>query len=91
MADHREAEERERRARLLDERLSPVMAVLGILFLLVVVGQALAVPGSGLRRTLATLIWVLWGAFVVEFVVRLGIAPSPGRYLRRNWWQVLLL
>ena len=67
------------------------MAVLGIIFPLVVVGQALAVPGGGLRRTLAALVWVLWGAFVVEFLVRLAIAPRPLAYLRRSWWQILLL
>lgn len=67
------------------------MAVLGIIFLLVVLGQALAVPGSGVRRTLATLIWVLWGTFVLEYLVRLAVAPSTAVYLRRTWWQLLLL
>lgn len=87
----RTPEERDLLARAIEERLSPVMAVLGIVFLLVVVGQALAVPGGGLQRTLAALVWVLWGAFVVEFLVRLTIAPRPLAYLRRNWWQILLL
>lgn len=67
------------------------MAVLGLVFLLVVVAQALAVPGGAVWRALATAVWVLWGAFVVEFLVRLAIAPRALAYLRRNWWQVLLL
>lgn len=91
VAEERRAQERERRARAIEERLSPAMAVLGILFLLVVVGQALAMPGSGVQRTFALLIWVLWALFVLEFLVRLVIAPSAAAYLRRNWWQVLLL
>ena len=87
----RTPEERDLLARVIEERLSPVMAVLGIVFLLVVVGQALAEPSGALQRTLAALVWVLWGAFVVEFVVRLAIAPRALSYLKRNWWQVLLL
>jgi voltage-gated potassium channel len=34
---------------------------------------------------------VLWAAFVFEFALRLVIAPSTARFLRRNWWQVALL
>lgn len=87
----RTPDERDRLARVIEERLSPVMAVLGILFLLVVVGQALAEPSGGVQRTFAALVWVLWGAFVVEFLVRLAIAPGVAAFLKRNWWQVVLL
>ncbi|HEX6256952.1 MAG TPA: hypothetical protein VFZ70_14190, partial [Euzebyales bacterium] len=35
--------------------------------------------------------WVLWAAFVAEFVVRMVVAPSTSRFLRRNWWQLVFL
>jgi len=89
--ERRSLDDRDRLARVIEERLSPVMAALGIVFLLVVVGQALAVPGGGVQRTFAVSIWVLWGAFVVEFLVRVAIAPRALTYVKRNWWQVLLL
>lgn len=76
--------------RLLD-RLTPVMSALGILFLLVVLAEQLAVQGSGLARALTVVGWVLWGVFAAEFLARLVVAPDTGRFLRRNWWQLLFL
>lgn len=78
-------------ARAIEERLSPVMAVLGIVFLLVVVGQMVVVGRSEAEGLFGVATWVLWAAFVGEYVLRLVIAPSTGAYLRRTWWQILLL
>lgn len=82
------------RARIADElldRLTPVMSALGLLFLLVVLGERLAEPGSAVSTALAWTGWALWAAFVAEFVLRLVLAPDRGVFLRRNWWQVLFL
>lgn len=35
--------------------------------------------------------WSLWSFFVAEFAVRLVLAPSTTRFLRRNWWQAVFL
>lgn len=86
----RSAEERERLAEGLAVRLNPVMTVLGVLFFLVALGQVVA-RSDGMRLALVIATWALWTAFLVEFLVRLSIAPSKPRFLRRNWWQVLLL
>lgn len=84
-------DERETWAAELLDRLTPVMSALSILFLLVVLGELFARPGTGLETTLWVAGWVLWAVFVAEFVVRLVVAPDTGRFLRRNWWQVLFL
>ena len=82
---------RERWAEELLDRLTPVMSALGILFLLVVLGEQFARPGGGLSLLLTVVGWLLWAVFVAEFAARLVVAPDTGRFLRRNWWQVLFL
>ena len=66
------------------------MAALGVLFLLVVLGQSLATDAE-LARWLAVAGWVLWGIFVAEFAFRAYVAPDRRRFWRRNWWQLLFL
>lgn len=80
--------------RLADElldRLTPVMTGLGVLFLLLVLAERSARPGTGLAVTFAVAGWVLWAVFVAEFAVRAAIAPSTATFLRRNWWQLIFL
>ncbi len=83
--------ERERWADEVLDRLSPVMTALGVLFLLVVLGESVAREGTSVAVALTVLGWGLWLVFVVEFVARLVVAPDTGRFLRRNWWQLLFL
>lgn len=73
------------------DRLTPVMSALGILFLLVVLGEQFAEQNSGLSLSLTVAGWVLWATFVAEFVARVVVSPDTGRFLKRNWWQVLFL
>ncbi len=67
------------------------MSGLGLLFLLVVIAERLVAPGSGAATALAVAGWVLWAAFAAEFAARLAVASHRGRFLRRNWWQVIFL
>lgn len=83
--------ERELFAEGLLDRLTPVMSALGVLFLLVVLGERLAEPGSALATVLTIIGWLLWLAFAAEFVLRLVVAPDTGAFLRRNWWQLAFL
>ena len=83
--------ERERWADEVLDRLSPAMSALGVLFLLVVLGESVAREGTSVAVALTVLGWGLWLVFVVEFVARLVVAPDTGRFLRRNWWQLLFL
>lgn len=81
---------RERWAEVVATRLDGPMTALGLIFLLVVLGQTVA-TSTAVQRPLAALGWLLWVVFVAEFGVRLWVAPSRGRFLRRNWWQVVFL
>jgi voltage-gated potassium channel len=82
---------REAWAQDLLDRLTPAMSALGVLFLLVVLGEQFARPGSAVSTALTVVGWVLWAVFAAEFLARMVVAPSTGRFLRRNWWQVLFL
>ncbi|MBV7701050.1 hypothetical protein [Streptomyces sp. TRM70350] len=82
---------RERLAQELLDRLTPVMSALGLLFLLVVIGERMARPGTAMHTAMRVTGWLLWAVFVTEFIARLGLAEHRGKFLRRNWWQVIFL
>lgn len=88
---NRSDDHRERWADELLDRLTPAMSALGILFVLVIVGEQLARPDSMMSWALTVLGWLLWAVFVAEFAARLAVAPDSGRFMRRNWWQLLFL
>lgn len=78
------------RAERLARRLDRPMGVLGVLFLLVVLGQVLAGdPGTATALTIAG--WVLWAVFVGEFALRAVVARHRRRFWARNWWQLVFL
>jgi len=83
--------ERERWAEELLDRLTPAMSALAVVFLLVVLGESLARSGSTLSLAMTVTGWLLWAVFALEFVARTVVAPDTGRFLRRNWWQLLFL
>lgn len=72
-------------------RLNPLMGWLAVVFILVIVGDSLVRPGSGYATIFTITSWLIWAVFVLDFIVRLRIAPSTGDFLRRNWWQILFL
>ena len=86
-----EQEERERITEMLFARLHPLMAWLAALFVLVLVGDAVVRDQSPFATIFTVAGWVIWGLFVIEFLLRFAIAPSKDRFLRRHWWQVIFL
>lgn len=78
------------RAELLAQRLDKPMAALGVLFLLVVLGQT-AAEDVEVLAALSVLAWVLWAAFVAELALRAVVARNRRRFWQRNWWQVVFL
>lgn len=73
------------------ERVDPFMAWLGVLFALLV-GYDIAVDLSGSASTALEIAgWSIWAVFALEFAAKLWLAPHPLRYVRRHWWQPLLL
>ena len=86
LMDASDSPEREGLARRLDRP----MGVLGLVFVLVVLGQTLA-RDAWLVTTLAVLGWLFWAVFVAEFAFRALRASDQRRFWARNWWQVLFL
>lgn len=74
----------------LTRRLDRPMSVLGLVFVLVVLGQSLA-REAWLVTTLTVVGWVLWAVFVAEFGLRAYRAPDRRRFWARNWWQLVFL
>jgi len=73
------------------DRMDKPLTVAGILFALLVLGETTLVTGARLARAFTVLSWILWLAFVAEFAIRLLVAPSSTRFLRRSWWQLIFL
>ncbi len=74
----------------LARRLDKPMGVLGLVFVLVVLGQSLA-REPWLVTVLTVAGWLCWGVFVAEFLHRALRARNQRRFWARNWWQVLFL
>ena len=84
-------EQRERIADAIADRLDVPMTAAGVVFLLLVVAETVSAPTGAVGTAFTIASWVLWAAFVAEFVLRMVIAPSTVGYLRRNWWQLVFL
>lgn len=75
----------------LARRLDKPMTALGVVFVLVVLGQVTA-RGAVLTQVFTVAGWVLWSVFVAEFALRAYLARRRAReFWRRNWWQVIFL
>lgn len=80
---------RERLATLVEDRLDPVMAVLGLGWVAFVLYEQVA-PAEQ-RDTLLLVSNLIWGLFILEFVLKLVLAGHPVRFLVRRWFSVLFL
>ena len=87
--DEEQRDEQAERWELLDHLqrlLEPVMVALGLAFLiLLVIDFADPALSSQQRLWLDWAVTVIWVAFVVDFLLRLVIAPSKSSFLRANW------
>lgn len=66
------------------------MGVLGLVFVLVVLGQSLA-REAWLVATLSVVGWLCWAVFVGEFAYRAITARDRRAFWARNWWQLIFL
>lgn len=84
-----EPSRRERLAAVIEDRLDPAMAVLGLAW----VGFVLYEQAAPLdqRDELALVSNIIWGVFVVEFVAKLVVSGHPLRFLVRRWPSVVFL
>ena len=78
-------------AEALAERLDPFMAWLGVLFALLV-GYEIAVELTPrAAQVLSVAGWCIWAIFGLEFGLRLYAAQGRVRFLRDNWFSLLML
>lgn len=71
----------------LDEWLALPMVLLSLGWLAIVVWELIS-GTSALLETLGTAIWIV---FIIEFVVRLTLAPDKASFLKSNWITVIVL
>jgi len=72
--------------------LEPALIVLGLIFLgLLLLDYGVVALGSRSQQWVGQALQVIWGIFLLDFLVRLAIAPAKGAFLRQNWLTVLSL
>lgn len=81
------AEEREGLLEQLEGVLEGPLIVLGFIWLALIVVDLV----WGLRPLLARLMTLIWIVFILDFVLRLWVAPSKPRFLKRNWLTAISL
>lgn len=87
---HSESAHAGRRWRILvkvDRWLEPMMVLLGLAWLTLLILEFVWGPA----RWMAWCTDVIWSLFVLEFLLRFGIAPSKRTFLRRNWLTLISL
>lgn len=85
--DEARPSERWRALHELEDWLDVPMAVLGLAWLVLLVLELT----RGLSATLQTLSLIIWGIFLLDFALRLALAPDRPAYLKRNWLTALAL
>lgn len=80
-----------RLVRRLTRALDVPMAALSLVFLGVVIADVAAPPEAPYRPWLDGASLTIWGAFVLEFAAKLAIAPDRGTFIRRSWFDLLVL
>lgn len=85
-------EERERLLRQVEAIADPMMVALGLVFIVLMLLQFSSVPlTDGEQAFVDRADDVIYGAFVVDFLVRLLIVPDRLSYLKSNWLLAISL
>ncbi len=79
--------ERESALLELEELTERPMQILGLFWLILLVLDLT----RGLSRTLSVISAIIWVIFIVDFLVRLFLAPHKKAYLKRNWLVAISL
>jgi voltage-gated potassium channel len=85
--DQRLSEDREEAVRGLEEWLDPIMAVLGLAWLVLMIIEMT----RGLNRFLLSINYFIWTLFIIDFFIRMTLAPRRFPYLRKNWLTAISL
>ena len=75
----------------LDRYLDVPLALASLALVLLAVIELSGEVSEPWQGRLATLGWVLWGLFFVEFAAKFALAPVKRSYLREHWLDVLIV
>src|SRR5918999_113425 len=75
----------------LDRYLDVPLALASLALVLIAIIELTGEVSGPWQGRLAALGWSLWSLFLVEFVVKLALAPVKSRYLRENWLDALIV
>ncbi|WP_188440427.1 hypothetical protein [Planktosalinus lacus] len=71
----------------LEEHLEIPMFILALVWLYLFIIELV----RGLTTFQETLIYIIWGLFIVEFIIKIALAPRKISYLKSNWITVIAL
>src|ERR687893_326699 len=75
----------------LDRYFDVPLALASLALVLIAVIELTGEVSGPWEGRLAALGWALWSLFLVEFVVKLALAPVKRRYLRESWLDALIV
>jgi voltage-gated potassium channel len=84
----------ERRAELftrLERLLDVPMLLLAVLFLVILLALEVFTPAPATSAVLEGVLWLLWGIFALELLVKAYLAPNRRHYLLSHWLDVLMV
>jgi voltage-gated potassium channel len=70
------------------QAFEPVMVALSAAWIALLIAELV---NRGLPRSLEILVWAIWGLFILDFLLKLVIAPAKLAFLRAQWLTVLSL
>lgn len=76
---------------LVERTLEPPMFVLGLLFVPVLLGPAVAELSDDATAAFEVCGWLIWGAFVVEYLWLLYLAPSRAEMIRTHKLDLVIV
>lgn len=77
-------EAREQALRRVEHSTAWPMLVLALAIIPLVLIPMLVDLSPGAERLVATADWLIWGAFAIEYIVRITLAPRKRLFFRRN-------
>jgi voltage-gated potassium channel len=86
-----DASAREELREKLDRYLDVPLALASLALVLIAVIELTGEVSGAWEGRLATLGWVLWGLFFVEFAAKFALAPVKRHYLREHWLDALIV
>lgn len=87
LTDHSRAKARFDR---IEHAMDLPMAILALLIVPALILEDHA-QSAGVRQIAAGLNWIIWIAFCAEFIGKLGFAPSRRDFVRRSWFDLLII